>query len=176
MLALGPSHRFHYYREPTDMRKGFDGLCGLVRSGMKRDPLSGDVFVFINRRRTHAKFLVWDRSGWVVYYKRLESGTFELPCSGTPDRLPSGGCGAEFCSLSSALLTAGSVAGMTFIFVWYLTFGNCVLRGRYEPYGRTQASYRAFFGPGWGLGVDHRFPGGEANGGAPREVEGRGGG
>ncbi len=85
MLALGPSHRFHYYREPTDMRKGFDGLCGLVRSGMKRDPLSGDVFVFINRRRTHAKFLVWDRSGWVVYYKRLESGTFELPCSGTPD-------------------------------------------------------------------------------------------
>ncbi len=66
------------------MRKGFDGLCGLVRSGMKRDPHSGDMFVFINRRRTHITFLVWDRSGWVLYYKRLESRTFELPETATP--------------------------------------------------------------------------------------------
>ncbi len=66
MLALGPSHVFHFYREPTDMRKGFDGLCGLVRSGMKRAPFSSEVFVFINRRRTYITFLVWDRSGWVL--------------------------------------------------------------------------------------------------------------
>ncbi len=46
---------------------------------MKRDPTSGDVFVFINRRRTHIKLLVWDRSGFVLYYKRLEKGTFEAP-------------------------------------------------------------------------------------------------
>ncbi len=66
------------------MRKGFDGLCGLVCSGMKRDPLLGDVFVFINCRRTHITFLVWDRSGWVLYNKRLESRTFELPETATP--------------------------------------------------------------------------------------------
>jgi transposase len=51
----------------------------LVRGSLKKDPLSGDVFVFVNRRRTHIKLLVWDRSGFVLYYKRLERGTFELP-------------------------------------------------------------------------------------------------
>lgn len=56
-------------------------LCGLVSSSLGRDPLSGDVFVFINRRRTHIKLLVWDRSGFVLYYKRLEEGTFEIPAS-----------------------------------------------------------------------------------------------
>jgi len=61
------------------MRKSFDGLSGLVRSGLKRDPLSGEVFVFLNRRRTHIKLLVWDRNGFVQYYKRLERGTFEMP-------------------------------------------------------------------------------------------------
>jgi transposase len=55
------------------------GLCGLVRGSLRKDPLSGDVFVFVNRRRTHIKLLVWDRSGFVLYYKRLERGTFELP-------------------------------------------------------------------------------------------------
>lgn len=79
MITFGPSQRYWLYREPADMRKSFDGLCGLVRSGMKRDPLSGEVFVFINRRRTHIKLLVWDRSGFVLYYKRLEQGTFEVP-------------------------------------------------------------------------------------------------
>jgi len=83
MIAFGASERYFLYREPADMRKGFDGLSGLVRSGLGRDPLSGDVFVFVNRRRTHIKLLVWDRSGFVVYYKRLERGTFELPDRGT---------------------------------------------------------------------------------------------
>ena len=66
------------------MRKRFDGLCGLVRSGLKRAPTSGDIFVFINRRRTHLKLLQWDQDGFVLYYKRLEAGTFEWPDSGTP--------------------------------------------------------------------------------------------
>lgn len=79
MIAFGPSHRYYLYREPTDMRKSFDGLSGLVRSKVGRDPLSGDVFIFLNRRRTHVKLLVWDRSGFVLYYKRLEEGTFDLP-------------------------------------------------------------------------------------------------
>lgn len=87
MIPFGPAQRYYLYREPTDMRKSFDGLCGLVRSGLRRDPLSGEVFVFINRRRTHIKLLVWDRSGFVLYYKRLEEGTFELPAAPQAGRL-----------------------------------------------------------------------------------------
>jgi transposase len=79
MISFGPAQRYFLYRAPTDMRKSFDGLCGLVTSGLGRDPLSGEVFVFVNRRRTHIKLLVWDRSGFVLYYKRLEEGTFEIP-------------------------------------------------------------------------------------------------
>lgn len=61
------------------MRKGFNGLSGLVRNELLRDPLSGDVFIFINRRRTLIKLLAWDNTGFIIYYKRLESGTFEFP-------------------------------------------------------------------------------------------------
>ena len=77
MIPFGPAQCYYLYREATDMRKSFDGLSGLVTSALGRDPLSGEVFVFINRRRTHLKLLVWDRSGFVLYYKRLEAGTFE---------------------------------------------------------------------------------------------------
>ena len=66
------------------MRKSYDGLGGLVRQGLGRDPLSGEVFIFLNRRRTMVKLLVWDRSGFVVWGKRLEQGTFELPHSPGP--------------------------------------------------------------------------------------------
>ena len=79
MITLGPAQRYWLYREPTDIRKSFDGLSGLVTKGLGRDPPSGEVFIFVNRRRTHIKLLVWDRSGFVLYYKRLEEGTFELP-------------------------------------------------------------------------------------------------
>lgn len=61
------------------MRKSFDGLCGLVSSGMQRQPTSGEVFVFLNRSRTHMKLLHWEKGGFVLYYKRLESGTFGIP-------------------------------------------------------------------------------------------------
>ena len=60
------------------MRKSFDGLCGLVISGMQRQPTSGEVFVFLNRDRTHIKLLHWERGGFVLYYKRLERGTFSV--------------------------------------------------------------------------------------------------
>lgn len=63
------------------MRKGFDGLSGLVRTALESDPLSGDVFMFVNRKRDRIKLLVWDRTGFMIFYKRLESGTFELPDS-----------------------------------------------------------------------------------------------
>ncbi len=61
------------------MRKGVDGLSGLVRDGLKRDPLSGDIFIFFNGRRNQVKLLLWERDGFSIYYKRLECGTYELP-------------------------------------------------------------------------------------------------
>lgn len=61
------------------MRKSFDGLCGLVLNQMRRQPTSGEVFVFLNRSRTHLKLLHWERGGFVLYYKRLESGSFLMP-------------------------------------------------------------------------------------------------
>ena len=79
MMGFTSAQRYYLSREPADMRKSFDGLSGLVRQGMGRDPLSGEVFIFLNRRRTMIKILVWDRSGFVVWSKRLERGTFELP-------------------------------------------------------------------------------------------------
>ncbi len=61
------------------MRKSFDGLCGLVISVVQRQPTSGEVFVFLNRSRTHIKLLHWEHGGFVLYYKRLEQGTFGTP-------------------------------------------------------------------------------------------------
>lgn len=79
MLSLSAAYRYFLYREKTDMRKGMDGLSGLVREGLKRDPLSGDIFIFFNRRRNQVKLLLWERDGFSVYYKRLERGSYELP-------------------------------------------------------------------------------------------------
>lgn len=61
------------------MRKSFNGLSGLVRNELGKEPAGGDVFVFLNRARTHLKLLHWERGGFVLYYKRLEQGTFTLP-------------------------------------------------------------------------------------------------
>lgn len=61
------------------MRKSFDGLSGLVSSELKREVSGGDVFVFLNRQRTHIKLLHWEHGGFVLYYKRLEQGTFPTP-------------------------------------------------------------------------------------------------
>lgn len=67
------------------MRKGFDGLSGLVREGLQKDPLSGDVFIFFNRRRNHVKLLLWERDGFSIYHKRLERGTYELPVNASTE-------------------------------------------------------------------------------------------
>lgn len=63
------------------MRKSFDGLCGLVVNEMHRAPDSGSIYLFINRERTRMKILYWDRHGFWLFYKRLESGRFQLPRS-----------------------------------------------------------------------------------------------
>lgn len=61
------------------MRKRANGLSGLVRQNISHELLSGDVFIFLNKRRDRVKLLVWDRNGFIVWYKVLEQGTFELP-------------------------------------------------------------------------------------------------
>ena len=78
MFSLGAA-RYYLYREPTDIRRSFDGLCGLVTERLGQNPMSGDVFIFINKQRNRMKLLKWEPGGFVLFYKRLERGTFELP-------------------------------------------------------------------------------------------------
>ena len=69
------------YRHPVDMRKQFDGLVSIVRNELREDPLSGSLYVFINRRRNYVKLVFWDRTGYCLFAKRLEQGRFRLPGS-----------------------------------------------------------------------------------------------
>lgn len=74
--------RYFLYNAPADMRKSYNGLCGLVTNGMQKDPMNGDVYVFINRSRNRVKLLRWEEGGFVLFCKRLEKGTFALPEGG----------------------------------------------------------------------------------------------
>lgn len=84
MLSLPSAVSIFLYTEPTDMRKGFDGLSGIVRSVFAADPLDGSLFLFVNRRRDRLKILHWDGTGYWLYYKLLEAGTFEVLASEGP--------------------------------------------------------------------------------------------
>ncbi len=79
MLTFAPAVRVFVASEPIDLHFSFDRLAGIVRNQLGADPLSGHLFVFFNKTRTRTKILLFDRSGYAVYYKRLERGTFELP-------------------------------------------------------------------------------------------------
>ena len=79
MFSLNAHQSYYIYSEATDMRKGFNGLSGLVRNELEKNPMSGAVYIFLNRRRDRMKILVWESGGFVLYYKLLESGTFQLP-------------------------------------------------------------------------------------------------
>ena len=79
MFGVGPATKIYIGLDAIDMRKGFDGLYGLVRDRLGQDPLSGHLFLFINRTHTRLKALVWDGSGLWVCAKRLERGRFHWP-------------------------------------------------------------------------------------------------
>jgi transposase len=79
VLLLPRAVRVYVAAEPVNLRKSFDGLTNEVREVLRGDPLSGHVFVFVNRRRTMVKLLVWTRGGFTIVQKRLERGTFAFP-------------------------------------------------------------------------------------------------
>ena len=76
MIGAGRSVRVWACTSPTDLRKGYNGLFGLVKYGLRREPLSGDLFLFVNRRRNSCKVLLWDGTGLCIFQKRLEQGRF----------------------------------------------------------------------------------------------------
>jgi transposase len=79
LFGISGNARLFLYCLAADMRKGFDGLSGLVINKLGQNPLSGDIFIFVNRTRTLVKILVWDQTGFTIWHKRLEQGTFEMP-------------------------------------------------------------------------------------------------
>jgi len=79
MLALSSSRRYFIYGQFADMRKGFDSLSGIVQNELKQNPLSGDIFIFFNKRHNQLKLLLFEGDGFSIYYKRLEKGTYEIP-------------------------------------------------------------------------------------------------
>jgi transposase len=79
MISLPHAVRVFLHTPATDLRKGFDALSGLVTTAFSQDPTSGHLFLFVNRRRDRLKILYWDRDGLAIWYKRLETGSFQLP-------------------------------------------------------------------------------------------------
>ena len=75
MLSLN-SYQLYLYAHSCDMRKGIDGLSGLVRNEMDLDPLNGSIYIFFNKPRNLVKLLKWDTTGFAIFYKRLSRGSF----------------------------------------------------------------------------------------------------
>jgi transposase len=82
MISLAHPVQVFVHAGPTDLRKGFDALAGLVSTGFSQDVTSGHLFLFVNRRRDRLKILYWDRcDGLAIWYKRLENGSFQVPAA-----------------------------------------------------------------------------------------------
>ena len=79
MLTLPSTVRIYVAAEPVDLRRGFDGLAAATREIIRESPLSGHLFVFTNRRSNRLKILLWEPSGYLLLYKRLERGCFRMP-------------------------------------------------------------------------------------------------
>lgn len=119
MLSLSLPARVFLCTLPTDMRKSFDSLAGLVESQLGQDPLAGDLFVFRSKRGDRLKLLYWDSDGLAIWYKRLEEGTFVFP---TPNeqRLSVGAHGLVIRPAELAMLLDG------------IDFKNAKRRPRYQ--------------------------------------------
>jgi transposase len=98
MLMAPPSVRVFVASVPVDLRRSFDRLAACTEELLRQDPLSGHLFVFRNRPGDRVKILYWDRTGYCLWYKRLEKGTF---------RLPSGPGGVEVTAAELVLLLEG---------------------------------------------------------------------
>lgn len=79
MLHINSACSYYWYNGVTDMRKGFDALCGIIQQHMHANVLQGGVYIFVNRKRNQIKLLHWEGDGLAIYYKRLEKGKYELP-------------------------------------------------------------------------------------------------
>jgi transposase len=101
MINLLHPVRVFLHAPPTDLRKGFDALSGLVTTAFAQDPTSGHLFLFVNRRRDRVKILYWDRDGLAIWYKRLETGSFQLPAA------PRDATSIEMSSTQLALILSG---------------------------------------------------------------------
>ena len=104
MLSLPSSCRIYICRQPADMRRSFDGLAQMTRDFLGADPLSGHLFVFVNKRRDRLKLLYWDKDGLAIWYKRLEEGTLTLP---RPSGRKQGEHGIEISSADLLMLLDG---------------------------------------------------------------------
>ena len=104
---LSAAVRVFLCTRPADLRKGFDGLSGLVQECFSQDVLSGHLFLFLNRRRDRIKILYFDRDGLVIWYKRLEVGSYQNPKL-TPDAAPlTSPSGIELSVTDLALILGG---------------------------------------------------------------------
>ena len=87
MILVPRAVRVYFATQPCNLRKSFDGLTADIRCALGYDPLSGHVFVFLNRRKNQVKLIVWTRGGFTIVHKRLERGTFTFPARIAPDVL-----------------------------------------------------------------------------------------
>ena len=85
MILVPRAVRVYFATQPTNLRKSFDALTADIRCALGHDPLSGHVFVFLNRRKNQVKLIVWTRGGFTIVHKRLERGTFTFPARVAPD-------------------------------------------------------------------------------------------
>lgn len=85
MLSVSRGVKIFLYVPPADLRRGYDGLAAIVQGAMNEDPLSGSLFIFVNKRRNRIKLLYWDGDGYAIWMKRIERGTLEVPQANDPD-------------------------------------------------------------------------------------------
>lgn len=102
MILLPKSVKVYVATAPANLRKSFEGLSNEVRTVLAADPISGHVFLFLNRRRTQVKLLVWTRGGFTIVHKRLERGRFTFP-----ERVRAGATRVEVDAHELAMLLEG---------------------------------------------------------------------